>query len=169
MRRYFTGLLLCLGLVLVALALPAHALPAPVHAAVTAAPHALPSATPAPVTAAMPSALQVLTSTAAAGGWVLMHWQGLGALISLLVAAYAAIRQRQWEALVALAGQITLNVATLSGFDNAKKRQEAEDRLYTMATPLMRELFSKEQFEHAVETGYQLITKPKLQATATGG
>ncbi len=142
MRRIFSGLFL--ALVVAIFAVPALALAAPVAASPP-----------------MPNAFTVLTTAAAAGSWVLWHWQGLGALLSLLVGAYAAVRLHQWEALQTLAGEIILNVATLAGYDDAGKLTAAVDKLYSKANPVMKKLFSQAQFEQAVKMAFQLITKPK--------
>lgn len=164
MSKYKLSLLALFGLVAAiavfcgsAFAIPAPATPLPTELASVAA------ATPAPAPGfSLPNPMTVLTTAAGWGAWVLSHWLQLGELLGFLVAAYYALRARQWDKLVALAAPITASLAALSGYDNAGKRKVAVDKLYAKSNPLMRRLFSLEQFELAVETAYQMLTKPKL-------
>jgi hypothetical protein len=127
------------------------------HAAVAVAAPA--AATPAPAPAP-----DLFASVTVVANFLLAHWQDLGTLLATLVAMYAAFRQHQWDKLVQLAGGIAFNVATLTNLDNAAKRKEVEDRLYTATPVWMHLLFGQAQFEMACEAGWQLIAKPKTAA-----
>lgn len=96
------------------------------------------------------------------GGWVLAHWQDLGSLIAVIVAIYFAIRAQQWDKLLGLAAELSATTAKLAGLDNAGKRAMVAAMLYEQANPLAKRIFTPQQFELAVETAYQLITKPRL-------
>lgn len=149
-----------LSLTQVALAIPppAIATPVPPTATLLYLPSAAPSAAPAfAVVAAVGMAFGW-------GAWVLAHWQAIGELLAALVAIYTAVKTHQWGRLVAEAGRVTFNLATLTNLDGDQKRAEAEKKLYANAGPIARALFTEAQFMLAVETGYKLIAKPQLKA-----
>jgi hypothetical protein len=98
------------------------------------------------------------------GGWVLANWFDIGQVIGSLVAIFIALKTRQWNRLIALAGKLAYDVALLTDLDNAQKRVLVANELYAAAGVTARKLFSKEQFELAVEMGWKLIAKPQLQA-----
>ncbi|MNL64307.1 hypothetical protein D3C87_1885080 [compost metagenome] len=81
----------------------------------------------------------------------------------MIVAIYFAIRTHQWNRLIGLAAELSFTAAKMADLDNASKRAVVANRLYQRANPLAQQLFSREQMELAVETAYQLITKPRLQ------
>lgn len=104
----------------------------------------------------------IISNAAGWGGWVISHWQDLGSLIAVIVAIYFAIRAQQWDRLLGLAAELSATTAKLTGYDNASKRTLVARQLYDQANPLAKRIFTSEQFELAVETAYQLITKPRL-------
>lgn len=110
---------------------------------------------------AIATALPVVTSSAA---WVLAHWLQIGEVVAALVAIYWAIRNHQWNRIIDLAGELAYDVALLTEFDKAKKREVVTNELYAMAGPVARRLFTREQFGLAVEMGWKLIAKPKVQS-----
>ncbi len=169
MRRHLPLLVLA-ATAFLALAGPALAIPAPLPQGATPYPSALPTAfaTLGPG-ATLPADAGWLGAASAAlgwGAWVLAHWRELGELIALIVALVTAIRTYQWNQLVKLAGQLTFSVATLTNFDNDAKRRVAERELYQKAPAIARAWFTEEQFALAVETGWKLIAKPRLEAKA---
>lgn len=96
------------------------------------------------------------------GAWVLAHWLDIGNVVGGLVAFYFALRARQWDKLLALAGKLALDVAKVTELDNATKRALVANELYAAAGATARKLFTKAQFEMAVEMGWKLIAKPQL-------
>lgn len=102
------------------------------------------------------------TTITTAGGWVLAHWLDIGNVIAGFVAIYFALRARQWDKLIGLAGKLALDVAKVTELDNAAKRALVANELYAAAGVTARKLFTKEQFELAVEMGWKLIAKPQI-------
>jgi len=90
------------------------------------------------------------------------HWEALAGIMALLGQAYMAVRAKQWDKLVQLAGQLAFEAAKLTGLDDPGKRELVEGQLYDKAGSIARLLFTREQFRLAVETGYKLIAKPKM-------
>lgn len=85
------------------------------------------------------------------------------AIVTLGAQIYAAWKAGQWSRLVTLAGAVTLEVAKLTGYDNAAKRAEAVKRLYEQAPSAAYGLFTEAQFVKAVEDGWATIAKPQMQ------
>jgi hypothetical protein len=119
------------------------------------------AATGTPTTTPLPPPVAPGAVIAAIVGWVLSNMVGIGTVSGSVLALYNAVRAHQWDRLVQLAGNVAFNVATLANMDNATKRKAVEERVYAAAGPLARNMFSQAQFEVALESGYQLIAKPK--------
>lgn len=176
MRRHLTAvprhlpLLLLAATAVLALAGPALAIPTPLPQGAAPYPSALPTAfaTLGPGVTPADGAGWLGAASAALGwgAWVLNHWRELGELIALVVALVTAFRTYQWNQLVRLAGDLTFAVATLTNFDNDVKRRLAERELYNKAPAFARAWFTEAQFALAVETGWKLIAKPRLEAKA---
>lgn len=101
--------------------------------------------------------------------WVLSHWSPLCNVALALCLLFVAVKNGQYDRLLVIAAEVTDDVSELVGADNAEKRKFAADELWAHAGPLAQRLFTREQFEMAVDIAWQTITKPAKKAEAADG
>lgn len=96
--------------------------------------------------------------------FILANWQTLANIALGLVLLFQAVKGHYWDQVIRVAGQLAYEAATLAGLDKEDRRKYVAQNLYALAPLFARKVFTAEQFELAVEMGYKLIAKPRLQA-----